>query len=192
MRRSIAVFITLSVMCSLCTTVSIGAATAVAIPSCVPKHVAVVVGKWVHDPSTVDTVFESLPISFVNEGATCVIGGYPKIAPTGIKAKSFTRAKAAQILVPIVTITSTTYQNLTLEHGAAAHSFLNLVYPIDNVSVVDRWKKLCRPEEATGFTINIVPAKHLLNRHVLTRIPNVCTSGKTGDLRTGPLTASSA
>jgi len=167
-------------------------ASATTVPACAPKQLAVTVKAWVYNPSTLGTVFESLPITITNEGSTCVVGGIPKIAPTGIKVAHKPSGEAVYALVEGAAINSTKYTMLTLSHGAAAHTYLNLVYPTGDASTVKKWTNSCRPATASGFTISIVPAKKLLNRHVRATIPKVCTTGRANDLSTGPLVASPA
>ncbi len=162
-------------------------AAATTVPVCTPGQLAVTVSAWTYNPSTAGSVFQTLPISITNEGATCVIGGLPKIVPIGIKVARKPSGEVVTTLVEGATVNSMKYKLLTLTKGQAAHTYLNLVHPIGNATTVRKWTNACRPAAATGFTIDVVPAKKLLNRHVKVTIPKVCTTGKANDLSTGPL-----
>ncbi len=192
MRKWSAVITVVSFVASLFVVPSATVASATTAPSCAPKELTVTAGAWAYNPSTAGTVFQSLPITISNEGGTCNIGGFPKIVPTGIKVTHKPNGEAVYALVEGVAISSTKYKMLTLRHGNAAYTHLNLVYPFGETATVKKWITSCRPASATGFTINIVPAKRLLNRHVKATITKVCTTGKANDLSTGPLTASPA
>src|ERR1035441_4616029 len=81
---------------------------------------------------------QSLPITISNEGGTCNIGGFPKIVPTGIKVTHKLNGEAVYALVEGVAISSTKYKMLTLRHGKAAYTHLNLVYPFGETATVKR------------------------------------------------------
>jgi hypothetical protein len=189
MRKWSAAIATVGLVMPLLVVLSATVALAAA-PACAPKQLVVAVKAWAFNPSVLGTVFQSLPISITNEGAACVIGGLAKIAPTGVMVVHKPGGEAVTALVEGVVINSTKYKILTLTHGKAAYTYLNLVYPTANASTVKKWTNFCRPATASGFTINIVPARNLLNRPVKATIPKVCTTGTANDLSAGPLVGS--
>jgi photosystem II stability/assembly factor-like uncharacterized protein len=191
MKKWSAVIVTVSFVASLFVAPTATVASATTAPACAPKQLTVTAGAWAYNPSTAGTVFQTLPISITNEGGTCVVGGFPKLIPTGIKVTHKTSGEAVDALVEGAAISATKYKMLTLSHGKAAYTYLNLVYPIGDASTVKKWTNSCQPAGATGFTISIVPAKKLLNRHVKATIPKVCTTGNANDLSTGPLSSTS-
>jgi photosystem II stability/assembly factor-like uncharacterized protein len=186
-----AAIVTVSLVAPLFVAPTASVASASTAPACSPKQLTVTARAWAYNPSTAETVFQTLPVSITNEGGTCAIGGLPKIVPTGIKVTHKPSGEAVYALVEGAAISSTKYRMLTLSRGEAAYTYLNLVFPTGDATAVKKWSKSCQPAVATGFTISIVPAKKLLNRHVRATIPEVCTTGKANDLSTGPLSATS-
>ncbi len=187
MRKCLAAITVVSFSVSLLVGPSMTVASATTVPACAPNQLSVSVRAWAFNPSTAGTVFQSLRISITNEGGTCVIGGIPKIVPTGIKVRHKPKGEAVYALVEGAAINSTKYQMLTLAHRKAAYTYLGLVYPVGDASTVKKLTISCLPVPATGFMINIVPAERPLNHDMKVTIPDICTTGRANDLSTGPL-----
>lgn len=170
------------------TSVAVGAST----PSCAGKALSVTTHTWIYNPSARGTVFEVLPITITNHGPTCVLAGTPKIAPTLAGARrAIVGADTVTIIVGATAIT-TPARSLTLRPGHAAYTYLTLTYPVGHTATAQRWKRICQPMIAPGLTVYVVPGRSLWNRHVATAVPEVCTTGRANDLRSGPLARSPA
>jgi len=118
-----------------------------------------------------------LPIKITNTGATCSIGGVPRIRPIGVRTKSGT--------VLEVLPTSMKFKNFILKKSQSVYTIL--VYwrrPSGHGSFNKRWLKSCDPVKAMGFEITITPRRNLLNRKVNYTLPEVCTAGKANMLIT--------
>lgn len=165
------------------------AASGAAVPSCDAAQLSVTAHDWVYNPSTVGTVFEVLPIAITNNGATCVLVGTPKIAPTGVRLRHVNPGAATSIIVSGAAVTPSPARTMTLARGHAAYTYLYLVYPIGNTATASKWRRACAPSTATGLTIFVVPGHSIWNRHVAVTVPEVCTTGKANDLRSGPLSS---
>lgn len=184
MRKSLSAFISVNLVAMILVmpTASVWAATSP--PTCTPRELSVTVGHWIYGFSAAGTEVQWLPISVTNEGGTCAIGGLPKIAPTGIKVKHKPNGETVYALVEGAAIQGTAYKMLTLAHRKAGYTYLKLEFPVGSTPTAKKWALACEPGTATGFTLNIVPAAHLLNRHVSFTLPDICTTGKANDLST--------
>ncbi len=159
---------------------------------CIPKQLSVTARTWIYNPSTFGTVFEMLPITITNHGATCVLAGTPKIAPTLTGTRRVIGGATTATVIDGATVINKPSSRLTLRPGHSAFTYLYLAYPVGHTAAARRWKQICQPVVATGLTIYIVPSRSLWNRHVATAVPEVCTTGRANDLRSGPLGSSPA
>jgi hypothetical protein len=171
---------------SLFVTPAVSILAAATVPACSPSQLKVTSRPWIPEYSVAGTTEEWLPVRITNAGATCTIGGLPKIVPTGVRLKS---SSSAAVVVESAIISTTKYKMLTLVHGKAAFTYLKLEFRSGPSSAAKKWIASCRPSVATGFTISIVPTKYILNRHVTVTIPDVCTTGRANDLSVVPLAA---
>ena len=170
--------------------VSPPAANGAATPTCHSTQLSVTVRAWVYNPSTLGTVFEVLPITITNNGARCVLVGTPKIAPVGVRMRHAINGAETSIIVVGAAVSPSPPRPLFLAHGHAAYTYLDLVYPIGDTATARRWNRSCEPSSATGIVLFVVPGHSIWNRHVAVAVPNVCTTGRANDLRSGPLSSS--
>ncbi|MHB8335098.1 MAG: hypothetical protein ACYDEH_09445 [Acidimicrobiales bacterium] len=166
------------------------AANGAATPTCRSKQLSVTVRTWVYNPSTLGTVFEVLPITITNDGARCVLAGIPKIAPVGVRMRHAINGAETSIIVVGAAVSHSPLRPLFLAHGHAAYTYLDLVYPIGDTATARKWNRTCEPSVGTGITIFVVPGHSIWNRDVAVTVPNVCTTGRANDLRSGPLSGS--
>jgi hypothetical protein len=147
-------------------------ASATTVPTmCTPGDLAVSLLKVATGASTVGSVAFYLPIKITNTGATCSIGGIPRITPAGISVKS----RAALNALP----TSSKFKNFTLKKGQSAYSILGYWWTTSVIETYrEQWLKSCNPVKAIGFDITITPRHNLLNRRVKYALPEVCTTGR--------------
>jgi hypothetical protein len=122
-------------------------------------------------------VEEWLSINIANGGSACAFGGVPKIIPY---AKTPHALEAAAL-------DSNKHSMLTLAHGKVAFTYLRLEYPISPTATAKKWATSCGPSTASGFSITIGSAGHILRRNVKVSLPEVCMTGTEKDLHTASL-----
>ncbi len=138
---------------------------------CAADQLAIALLPVSHGAPTLYSAAIYLPIKITNTGATCALGGSPRIKPIGVHSKSRVGIKALP--------TAVKFKDLALKRDQSAYAVLGYWRTPDTFKTYrSQWLKSCAPKKATAFEITVPLGHRWLTRKLIYTLPEVCTKGK--------------